>query len=727
MTNDHSPHGNYLPVQAFLLVLAQLFVHVAFAELVPFDSTRWIIEAEEHELSVYGGRQALSLKNGQAWIEDVEMTNGVIEFDIAFTSERGFSGAIWRMTDTDNFEEFYLRHHLSGNPDANQYTPIFNGNAAWQLYYGPAYAAPISYRFNEWMHVKIVFFGTQAEVYIDSASPVLEIPDLKHEIRAGKVGISSSFAPAYFSNFSIEPRTEVLPRFSETAVTARKEGTIDAWLVSGVFSHSELDNTLTLDQQALSNYDWRLFEAETDGITNLAQAASLSENRDTLFARAILESQLHQVSRLEFGYSDKAKLFVNGKLVYEGSNVYRSRDYRFLGTIGMFDSVYVELNPGSNEILFAVQENFGGWGLMARLDEHAPVKQRTRDYSIQQSPGQTESLTAKLDSVISLRSLEDGFSGSVLVSRRGETLLHKSYGIKQRSHAQQEPAYWIASNSKQFTGAAVALLAHEGKLDIDAKLGTYLEDVPANKRSITIRQLLTHTSGLDHVYASEGIRDRKAATQAILQANLINAPGTAYSYSNDGFSLLAILVELTSGQAFEEYVQQRLLDPAGMTHTGFWGFEQQESMAQLEDPQAAENQVATIYDAGLGQPNWGYRGASGMYSTTADLGAWITRLLKLGSNSDNPLAPVISPQQIVREVEGMGLVSYGFGIAVVIREGSFEMISHNGDDDWLGHSSTVTAYADGDVIIVLSNSGYLEDGTPWSAEITRAVRNLLRN
>ena len=64
---------------------------------------------------------------------------------------------------------------------------------------------------------------------------------------------------------------------------------------------------------------------------------------------------------------------------------------------------------------------------------------------------------------------------------------------------------------------------------------------------------------------------------------------------------------------------------------------------------------------------------------------------------------------------------------VGVGQSDLYMVSHIGDDDWLGHNSTVTAYADGDVVVVLSNSGYLDDGNPWSAEITKDIRGLLDN
>ena len=76
-----------------------------------------------------------------------------------------------------------------------------------------------------------------------------------------------------------------------------------------------------------------------------------------------------QTKQLELGYSDTATVFVNGKRVYSGDNTYMSRDYRYLGTIGLFDSVTLSLQSGENEICVAVSEAFGGWGIMGRVTE----------------------------------------------------------------------------------------------------------------------------------------------------------------------------------------------------------------------------------------------------------------------------------------------------------------------------------------------------------------------
>ena len=120
---------------------------------VPFDSGRWRVDAVESRVEDHLGRPSLYLKGGLATVADARFTHGWIEFDLAVSADRGFMGAIWRVHDTKNYEEFYVRPHQSGNPDANQYTPVFNGVSGWQLYHGERYAAPFAYRFHEWMRV----------------------------------------------------------------------------------------------------------------------------------------------------------------------------------------------------------------------------------------------------------------------------------------------------------------------------------------------------------------------------------------------------------------------------------------------------------------------------------------------------------------------------------------------------------------------------------------------
>ncbi|HEX3127217.1 MAG TPA: hypothetical protein VH394_07790, partial [Thermoanaerobaculia bacterium] len=173
---------------------------------VPFDSDRWQTAAAQSRIEDHLGRRSLWLKGGIAFLADTQLTDGSIEFDVAFSPERGFAGGVWRVQDSRNYEEFYLRPHQSGNPDANQYTPVFNGLSGWQLYHGPRYSVPVTYRFHEWIRMRIAFAGQRAAIYIDDLeTPALVVDDLKRDLAGGGIGVScENFAPAHFSNFSFQ-------------------------------------------------------------------------------------------------------------------------------------------------------------------------------------------------------------------------------------------------------------------------------------------------------------------------------------------------------------------------------------------------------------------------------------------------------------------------------------------------------------------------------------------
>ena len=357
---------------ALLLIAAPAALR---AETVPFDLARWEIKAEESRVVDLDGRPSLVLKGGIAAVAGSRFTDGIIEFDLRMSGERGFMGAAWRIQDLESYEEFYLRPHQSGNPDANQYQPVFHGVAAWQLYHGERYGSPSSYRFDQWVHLKIVVAGTRAEVYIDDMTrPALRIDELKRGLAGGRVGLTAgNFAPATFSNFRYTPmpKPPVLqggPRAPEVA----PPGSILAWQVSRVFDGRTLDGKLALEGDPRQS--WTRLAAEDRGLANLARVQGVKEHQDTVFARFDVRSDREQAKRLRFGFSDAVKVYLNGRLLYAGSDEYRSRDYRFLGSIGLYDEVVLPLAKGENQVWMAVSESFGGWGVMARFEDLDGIK-----------------------------------------------------------------------------------------------------------------------------------------------------------------------------------------------------------------------------------------------------------------------------------------------------------------------------------------------------------------
>jgi hypothetical protein len=345
------------------------------AQTVPFDSGRWRWKAAESRVEDHLGRKSLFLKGGTAFVTDARFADGAIEFDVAFTGERGFMGGLWRAQDDKDYEEFYLRPHQSGNPDATQYTPVFNGIEGWQLYHGPRYTVPITHRFNEWTHVKILFAGTRAEIYVrDMEKPALFVDGLKRSPEAGGVGVTvGDFAPAYFSNFSFQAMESPPIQGKAGKLETLPPGAIPSWWVSDVFPEGSLEGRDTLAAEELAARRWTRLETESSGLANLARLQGIKARQNTAFARKVVISDREQVKQLDFGFSDRVRVYLNGRLLFRGNDTARSRDYRFLGSIGYWDTLYLPLKKGENEILLAVTEEVGGWGLQAKLPDLAGI------------------------------------------------------------------------------------------------------------------------------------------------------------------------------------------------------------------------------------------------------------------------------------------------------------------------------------------------------------------
>lgn len=335
---------------------------------VPMSSDHWIISAKESRFVDHMGRPALQLRGGMAQVRNSQFTDGVIDFDMAFDRERGFMGVVWRVVDGNNYEEFYIRPHQSGNPDANQYQPVYNGVAAWQLYNGESFGTPVSYAFNEWVHIRVVVAGSRADIYIsDLVNPVLAV-DLKRSPMQGGLGLLvGNFMPAYYSNFRYTTSVPVL-KGNPIPEKPALPGTIMSWQVSNLLGSSQIAGKHVLTDEFKNGLTWTRWEADWTGITNLAKCHIRKDTLNTVLVRVILRSDREQVCKLTYGFSDAVQVYCNGRAIAGGSDLYQSRDYRFLGTIGLFDDVYLPLARGDNEVWFAVTENFGGWGIIARLD-----------------------------------------------------------------------------------------------------------------------------------------------------------------------------------------------------------------------------------------------------------------------------------------------------------------------------------------------------------------------
>ena len=342
----------------------------------PFTATRWQIHDPNGQPMTYLGQPSLFLDNGVALLRDSSFGDGTIEFDIALHGHASFAGLLFRAADDNNAELIYVRPQRSRQWDALQYTPLFDGSEAWQLYSGDGYTAAAELPLNRWVHVRLVVGGYAARVFVDRApEPQLVISDLKRPWARGQVGVWGRFGGANFANLVVSPAPTAAPPARVEAPVA--PGVISTWELSPVFDAAKVGFDRVPDVLSRTR-DWLRVAPESSGLVNVAryrapvvarQPNAAPGSRDLVLARTTITAGLPTRVRLVFAYSDAVRIFLNGRPVFDGESRFRARDPSFLGVASLGpDAIYLDLAGGANELVFAVSETFGGWGFAARLD-----------------------------------------------------------------------------------------------------------------------------------------------------------------------------------------------------------------------------------------------------------------------------------------------------------------------------------------------------------------------
>ncbi len=277
-----------------------------------------------------------------------------------------------------------------------------------------------------------------------------------------------------------------------------------------------------------------------------------------------------------------------------------------------------------------------------------------------------------MDQVVQASLAADEFSGSVLVARDGEVLLDRGYGFANREWSipnDGDTKFRLGSLSKQFTAVAIMILNERGLVDLDAPVKTYLADAPATWDAVTVRHLLTHTSGVPSFTSFDDYEASKTlpATIDSLIARFRDRPlefqpGEGWDYSNSGYVLLTAVVEKASGKSYAAFVAETLLQPLGMSDSGY------DSHAAIL-PRRASGYAPTA----RGIVNADYldmsipQGAGALYSTTRDLLKWEQGLFGGRLLRPESLTLLTTP---VRN-------QYAFGL-MVTEAGGDTTVSHSG-------------------------------------------------
>lgn len=169
------------------------------------------------------------------------------------------------------------------------------------------------------------------------------------------------------------------------------------------------------------------------------------------------------------------------------------------------------------------------------------------------------------------RAYSDSFSDAVLVAASGEIFMMKSYGyadFSKKISLDVDTVFYLALVSKHITAAAILKLEDQGKLNTSNTLDRFFQNVPEDKKVITIHHLLTHTSGLMRMYGDTfEMVDRDKAVRKTLATQLKSKPGEKFFNSNIGYNLLAAIAEKVCGKKYTDFLKEDIFFPIGMTNT----------------------------------------------------------------------------------------------------------------------------------------------------------------
>lgn len=304
----------------------------------------------------------------------------------------------------------------------------------------------------------------------------------------------------------------------------------------------------------------------------------------------------------------------------------------------------------------------------------------------------------KIDQLLSGLAKEHQFSGSVLVAWKGE-VFKKGYGMSNRE-AQvaftPQTISCIGSVTKQFTGAAILKLEMMGKLSVQDPITKYFDQVPADKKGITLHHLLTHSAGFAGAIGDdyESI-DRDSFARLAFSKPLLFEPGKQYEYSNVGFSLLGIVIEKITGASYEVFLNKYLFKPAGMAQTGYvipkWkaavatGYRGEKNWGKINEKNWAAD-----------GPYWHLRANGGILSNVEDLYKWHQALA-----SEKILSKVAKTKYYTKHIaEGEGADSYyGYGWAIFDTPRNTTLIAHNGGNGI--YFCDFLRYVDEDLTVIL--------------------------
>lgn len=308
-----------------------------------------------------------------------------------------------------------------------------------------------------------------------------------------------------------------------------------------------------------------------------------------------------------------------------------------------------------------------------------------------------DSFEVHVDSIMSVYP-EDGPGAVVGVIQGGEVVFSKAYGMADLAHGvpiTTETRFNIASASKQFTGFALAILARRGQLSLDDPVVNHLPSLPSFDETVTIRHLLSHTSGYRPAYGALALAGRQFSREEALkvvrnQQELQFSPGTRQLYNSTGYILLAEIIEKVSGTPFPVWMQDHVFGPLDMENTAF-------------EREAGEVIPGAAYSYSKGEhgeylleaPTDASYGAGDIFTTISDLAEWMHNYETGALGGEDVVRQMMTPYVLANG----DTTNYGFGLRIGEHRG-LRRVKHAGATEGYWTQFNYYPEIDGGVVVM---------------------------
>ena len=331
------------------------------------------------------------------------------------------------------------------------------------------------------------------------------------------------------------------------------------------------------------------------------------------------------------------------------------------------------------------------------------------------------SAKAQVDRVFATWDKSDSPGCALGIVQNGKLVYQKGYGQANLEHdvpIRPSTVFYIASTSKQFTAASIALLAKQNKLSLDDDIRKYLPELPVYESPVTIRHLIHHTSGipdylellglagqrLDDVHGEEEILELLSR-----QKSLSFKPGDQFLYSNSGYFLLAVIVKRVSGKSLAQFAEEQIFLPLGMTHSRF-----HDSRTRL-----VKNRAQGYFSSKEGEfrnylTQFDRVGDGGLMTTVEDLYRW-DQALENGTLGGKDFADSLLTQG---QLNNGSVLSYGFGL-MIGQQGGLKTVSHGGS--FIGFKSELLRIPEQRLSVICLCNHNAADATKLAKEVANIM------